>query len=327
MAAALSLVAILSACTGPQSTFDPAGTEAASVLGLFWVMLAGATAIWILVVGLSVFVTVVKPGRFSERAGVHLIVWGGCVFPTVVLGALLWYGLALMPGFRAPADEGPRIAISGERFWWRVNYGVDGTPGVAKSLPRGGTESANELWLPVGKRTEILLGSPDVIHSFWVPSIAGKTDTIPGRVNRIVLEPTREGVFNGVCAEFCGEAHAQMGFRVIVASQADFDARIAAEAAPAAVTSGPGYDAFMANGCAGCHTVRGTEAAGRVGPDLTHVAARATIGAGLLPMTTENLALFIHSTGHVKPGVEMPAFSALPKTELDAIAAWLGDLP
>ncbi|WP_082490717.1 c-type cytochrome [Aureimonas sp. Leaf454] len=290
-------------------------------------MLAGATAIWILVVGLSVFVTVVKPGRFSERAGVHLIVWGGCVFPTVVLGALLWYGLALMPGFRAPADEGPRIAISGERFWWRVNYGVDGTPGVAKSLPRGGTESANELWLPVGKRTEILLGSPDVIHSFWVPSIAGKTDTIPGRVNRIVLEPTREGVFNGVCAEFCGEAHAQMGFRVIVASQADFDARIAAEAAPAAVTSGPGYDAFMANGCAGCHTVRGTEAAGRVGPDLTHVAARATIGAGLLPMTTENLALFIHSTGHVKPGVEMPAFSALPKTELDAIAAWLGDLP
>ncbi|WP_244487591.1 MULTISPECIES: c-type cytochrome [unclassified Aureimonas] len=326
IAAGLPALALLSACKGPQSTFDAAGTEASSVLTLFWVMLAGAVAIWLFVVGFSVFVTIAKPGRYSERAGVHLIVWGGCVFPTVVLGALLWYGLSMMPGFRAPADEGPRIAVSGERFWWRVNYGVEGTPGVAKSLPAGGVESANELWLPVGKRIEILLGSPDVIHSFWVPSIAGKTDTIPGRVNRIVLEPTRTGTFNGICAEFCGEAHAQMGFRVIVASQGDYDARVAAEAEPAAVVTGSGYEAFMANGCNACHTVRGTDAVGRLGPDLTHVASRATIGAGILPMTPDNLALFIHSTGHVKPGVEMPAFAALPEAELGAIAAWLGDL-
>ena len=319
------MLAVLAGCTGPQSTFLPAGAESASVLKLFWVMLVGAVVIWLIVVGISIYVTKVKPGAHGDRAGVHLIIWGGCVFPVVVLGALLYFGLAMMPTLRG-ASDGPVIAVSGERFWWRVNYGVEGSPGVAKGLPIGGVESANELYLPIGRRSEILLGSPDVIHSFWVPAIAGKTDAIPGRVNRLVLEPTRLGVYNGVCAEFCGEAHAQMGFRVVVVSEADYAARVAAEAQPAAVLEHPGQALFMQNGCDACHAVRGTAATGRVGPDLTHLGGRKTLGAGLLPVTAENISRFVRETDHTKPGVEMPAFNTMSEADAAAIAAWLGDL-
>lgn len=323
--AAVSLAGLVSGCTGPQSAFAGAGSEAENVAFLFWVMLVGAVVIWVLVIGFSIFVTKARPGAFSEAAGLRLIIWGGGVFPVVVLAALLTWGLSLMPDFRREAD-GPTIAVSAERFWWRVAYDVEGEPGVAKSLPSGGVESANEIWLPVGRRSEILLGSPDVIHSLWVPAIAGKTDAIPGRVNRLVLEPTREGVYHGVCAEFCGDAHAQMGFRVVAVPQAEYDAHVARQAEPAAVTSGPGLDLFLSSGCGACHTVRGTAADGAVGPDLTHVAGRRTIGAGLLPTSEANIAAFIHSPDHVKPGVEMPAFGALPDTEIAAIAGWLGAL-
>ncbi|MCP3054074.1 cytochrome c oxidase subunit II [Aurantimonas marianensis] len=319
------LPVLAAGCAGPQSAFDGAGTEAASVETLFWIMLAGAVVIWLLVIGLSVYATRANPAAHSEATGIRLIIWGGAVVPTIVLAALLVWGLAMMPDLRREAD-GPKIAVSGERFWWRIAYGIEGEPGVAKSLPAGGVESANELWLPVGRRSEILLGSPDVIHSFWVPAIAGKTDAIPGRVNRLVLEPTREGVYNGVCAEFCGDAHAQMGFRVVVVSEADYARYVEIQARPAAVTEGEGAARFLERGCGACHTVRGTPADGAVGPDLTHIASRRTIGAGLLETTPANIAAFIRSPTHVKPGAEMPAFAMLPEAEITAIADWLGAL-
>ena len=296
------------------------------MLTLFWIMLAGAVAIWVVVIGISYYATrLLSPGRHTERTGCSLIIWGGCVFPTVVLGGLLFWGLDMMPGLRRPGD-GPTIAVSGERFWWRIAYGVEGDPGVVRNLPTGGIPSANEIWIPVGQRTRILLGSPDVIHSFWVPTLAGKMDAIPGRVNRLILEPTKLGVFNGVCAEFCGTAHAQMGLRIVVVTEAAFEEHLRAQAEPAAVTDSVGSELFMQNGCGGCHTVRGTPAAGEVGPDLTHVASRRTIGAGLLPATEENIAAFIASPDHLKPGVEMPSFGMLPEAEIARIAEWLGSL-
>ena len=323
--AGLLLLLLLSACTGAQSAFDTGGVEAERVLGMFWIMVVGAAVIWIFVIGLSCYVTRVSPRAVDDRIGIRLIIWGGCVFPTLVLAGLLFWGLGMMPELRRPAD-GPTIAVSGERFWWRVAYDVEGGPGVVRNLPPGGVPSANEIWLPVGQRSTILLGSPDVIHSFWAPSLAGKMDAIPGRVNRLVMEPTRTGVYNGVCAEFCGEAHAQMGFRVVVVSEQEYAAYVRAQAAPAAVTQGPGVDLFLRNGCAARHSVRGTTADGQIGPDLTHVASRRTIGAGLLPTTPENIAAFIRSTDHVKPGIEMPSFGMLPEAEVTAIAQWLGSL-
>ncbi|WP_281978728.1 cytochrome c oxidase subunit II [Pseudorhizobium flavum] len=321
----LTVLVALSSCTGPQTAFNAAGVEAERVLALFWVLLAGAVAIWLLVIGLSYYATKGDPAKHSEKTGLRLIIWGGCVFPTVVLAGLLFWGLKIMPELRRPAD-GPTIAVAGERFWWRVAYDVEGDPGVVRNLPQGGVPSANEIWIPVNKRSEILLGSPDVIHSFWVPSLAGKMDAIPGRVNRLVLEPTELGVFNGACAEFCGTAHAQMGLRVVVATEDEFSQYVRAQTEPAAVDDSPGFRLFLQNGCGGCHTVRGTPAEGDVGPDLTHVASRRTIAAGLLPMTQENIAAFIASPDHLKPGVEMPAFGALPDAEIALIAEWLGSL-
>ena len=186
--AAVPVALALTACEGAQSAFDPAGVEATRVLGLFWVMLAGGVAVWVTVIALSFYATRQRSAGRSEQTGVRLIVWGGCVFPTVVLMALLFWGLTIMPDLRRPGD-GPTIAVSGERFWWRIAYGIDGDPGVVRKLPKGGIPSANEIWIPVNQRTEILLGSPDVIHSFWVPPISGKMDAIPGRVNRLILEP------------------------------------------------------------------------------------------------------------------------------------------
>lgn len=325
VASMLLIVLLISACEGPQSTFDTAGVEAERVLSLFWIMLAGAVAIWIVVIGISYYATKATPGQHSEKSGLRLIIWGGCIFPTVVLAGLLFWGLKMMPELRRPAD-GPTIAVSGERFWWRIAYGVEGDPGVVRNLPQGGIPSANEIWIPVDQRTEILLSSPDVIHSFWVPPLAGKMDAIPGRVNRLILEPTELGVFNGACAEFCGTAHAQMEFRVVVVTNADFEAYVRAQAEPAAVADSPGLDLFMQNGCAACHSVRGTPADGDVGPDLTHLASRRTIAAGLLPATEENIAAFIASPDHLKPGVEMPAFGVLPDGEIARIAKWLGSL-
>ena len=324
-AAGLGVALPLSGCDGAQSAFDTGGVEAARVLNLFWVMLGSAAVVWLVVIGLSVFVTWIRPRAYSEKAGIRLIIWGGCVFPTVVLAALLVWGLGMLPELRRPAD-GPTIAVAGEQFWWRIAYGVEGGPGVVRNLPPGGVPSANELWLPAGKRSEILLGSPDVIHSFWVPSLAGKMDAIPGRVNRLVLEPTKPGVYNGACAEFCGTAHAMMGFRVVVVPEAEYAAYVKAQAAPAAVTEGPGPDLFVSNGCAACHSVRGTPADGKVGPDLTHVASRSTLAGGLLPTTVENIAAFIRAPAHLKPGVEMPSFGMLPEAEVTAIAQWLGNL-
>ncbi|WP_197470862.1 hypothetical protein [Sulfitobacter sp. HI0054] len=178
---------------------------------------------------------------------------------------------------------------------------------MVRNLPIGGVPSANEIWIPLGKRTEILLGSPDVIHSFWVPPLAGKMDAIPGRVNRLILEPTEVGVFNGACAEFCGTAHAQMGFRVVVVPETEFTEYVRAQAQPAAVPESEGLDLFIRNGCAACHAIRGTPPDGVVGPDLTHLASRRTIGAGIVPTTVENIADFVASPDHFKPGIEMPA--------------------
>jgi cytochrome c oxidase subunit 2 len=211
--------------------------------------------------------------------------------------------------------------VVGKQWWWRVQY----------VTPQGLVETANELRLPVGERVEVELSSPDVIHSFWVPSLAGKMDMIPGRTTRLALEPTRTGVFRGTCAEYCGASHALMAFDVIVTEDDEFQRWLQTQSTPAAAApvdpmAQRGQDAFLANGCSACHTIRGTAAAGRIGPDLTHVASRISIGAATLPNGMDALVRWIRDTDRVKPGVHMPAFRTLPPGELTALAAYLGSL-
>lgn len=313
---------LLAGCGGPQSALVPASASAARIMDLFWWMLAGAAVIWTLVIGLAVYAMRVRPDKHSHRAAHLLIIGAGAMLPTLVLAGLLAYGLFLMPGLRAPApDGGLRISVSGERWWWRVRY-----------LPPGGetVELANEIRLPVGKRLAINLTSPDVIHSFWIPPIGGKIDMIPGRLNRIILEPTQTGTFRGACAEYCGASHALMNFAVVVMEQEAFAEWLEGQAAPALSPADPiaerGQRLFLANGCGACHTVRGTPADGKVGPDLTHVGSRLTLGAGILPNEIAAFARWIAHTEKVKPSVRMPAFHMLPSEDLTAMATYLKGL-
>ena len=309
-------------CGGPLSTLDPAGRGAELIATLFWWMTAGAVVLWLAVVALAVFAIYRPSGRFSRRTGTLLIVGGGVILPVVVLTGLLVAGLAVLRPLLTPAPEGSlRIAVTGEQWWWRVRYFPPGGPAV---------DLANEIRLPVGEPVEFRLASTDVIHSFWIPALAGKIDMIPGRVTRLVVEPTRPGVFRGACAEYCGTAHALMSFAVVVLDRDAFARWLARQAEPAPPPGEPlatqGQQVFVASGCGACHTIRGTEARGVVGPDLTHVGGRLTLGAGILPAEPAAFTRWIARTDQVKPGVHMPAFGMLPPDDLRALVAYLQGL-
>jgi cytochrome c oxidase subunit 2 len=320
-AAVACVLLALAGCAGEQSALSPAGYEAASVLFLFRVMLAGAAAIWLAVVAGALYAAHPHRRGHGIRVGRAVILGGGIAVPVVLLTALLVPSLAMIPALRAPADDPLRIEVSGEQWWWRVTYRLPGEPPVA---------AANEVRLPRGRRVELALTSPDVIHSFWIPSLAGKLDMIPGRTNRLVLEPTQAGRFRGVCAEFCGLAHALMAFTVTVLEPEAFGRWLAAQRTPAAAPGDErqrrGARLFQELGCGGCHTVRGTPAEGKIGPDLTHLADRATLGAGILANDHASRIRWIATAETIKPGVRMPSFGMLPAEDLDALAAWLGSL-
>ncbi len=315
------LVVLVAACDGPQSALDVAGDGATRIADLFWGMAAGAAVIWIGVVGLAVYATRVRPGEHSGRTAKLLLIGGGVVFPTIVLTGLLSYGLLLIPELREPSDGRLIVSVTGEQWWWRVRYETaDGRT----------VELANELRLPVGEAVEVRLESRDVIHAFWVPSLAGKIDMVPGRVTRLSLKPTRTGEFRGACAEYCGESHALMAFPVAVMEPAAFAAWLEDQHALAAPPSTPeterGARLFMAMGCGSCHAVRGTAAAGTIGPDLTHIGGRASLGAGILVNDVDAFARWIAETDHVKPGVRMPAFGMLAESDLRALGQYLESL-
>lgn len=320
--AAAGLLVMLAGCEGPQSALDPAGRGAEDIANLFWWMVGGAAFIWIVVIGLAVYAIHLRPQAHHHRRATLLIIGGGAVVPTLVLAAYLVYGLSMMPGLLAPAPEGSlEISVTGEQWWWRVRYsGPDG----------GRIDLANEIRMPVGEHIRFRLESPDVIHSFWIPSVGGKMDMIPGRTNELTLEPTRTGVFRGACAEYCGASHALMAFPVVVMERNEFDQWLARQAEPAETPTDPlrarGEELFLANGCGACHSVRGTPADGVVGPDLTHVGGRLSLGAGILPNERDDFLRWIAHTKEVKPEVHMPPFGMLPQDDLQAIAAYLDGL-
>lgn len=313
--------------TYPQSALEPAGFGAQQLADLFWVMIWGAAGIWLLVIGVAVYASRISPGPHGLKRAHLLIVGGGIVFPVVVLAALLTRGLAMMPDLRALPDPGAspaaglRIEVIGEQWWWRVRYWPAGADEPI--------ESANEVRLPVGQRTELTLAANEVIHAFWVPSLGGKMDMIPGRVNRLVVEPTATGVFRGQCAEFCGTSHALMAFAAVVMEDDAFAQWLEAEAAPASeptVETNGGLDAFLSYGCGGCHAIRGTPASGRIGPDLTHIGARKTLAAGILPNTSDAVARWIAEAEEIKPGSRMPSFGMAPQQDIALIARYLKEL-
>lgn len=321
--AGLALAAVLlllAACEGRQSALDPGGVNAREILVTTWVLFVGGTIIFILVMALAVYATLARPERFPGARS--WVIGGGIVFPVVTLTVLQVheFGLARRLVTLAP-DPALTIEVTGYMWWWDVRY-----------RPRGGEplRAANEIVLPAGRPVEILVDTADVIHSFWVPSLAGKIDMIPGHRNRLSLMAERPGVYRGQCAEYCGAQHALMAFDVIVLEPERFDAWLADQRRPAAETADPflarGRDAFFAFGCQACHAVRGTPADSPIGPDLTHVGSRLSIAAGSFNNNVGSLAGWIASAQHLKPGNRMPSFDVMDGETLRAMAAWLESL-
>jgi len=305
----LPLVLLATGCNRSQSAFAVFGREASDIASLTMVLTVGAVVIAIGMAALMWVAVRAPEGRMDLVRGERMILWVGAIGPAVLLLGLLAYSLPMMrPRKVEPAAL--QVVLEGEQFWWRVRYLAAGAPPVV---------SANELRLPVGRDVVLRLRAGDVVHSFWVPGLAGKTDMIPGRENRMTVRATRAGVYRGQCAEFCGLSHALMAFDVVAMDPAAFDRWLADQAAPVRRT-----DALFASyGCGGCHAIRGTDQAGRIGPDLTHFGARRTLGAGILPPTQANVAAFIRHPERVKPGVRMPAFGAMPDRDAQAIARYL----
>lgn len=308
--------------TGP-SMFATAGPEAERLAVLGWIMIAVGSIVFLIVMGLLLVPlwrrrrTIVEDGPpepVNERAWV---LYGGTAIPAIILAGVF---VLTLSSLRASLSAGPApltIVVIGHQWWWEVRY-----PGQA-------IQTADEIHIPVGRPVRVILQSVDVIHSFWVPNLAGKTDVIPGNTNSMWLQADRSGIWRGQCAEYCGMQHAHMAFSVVAEAPGQFARWVADQRATAQQPSDSavltGERVFLGSACVFCHQVRGTQAGGRVGPDLTHFGSRLTIASGTLPNTRGNLAGWIENPDRIKPGTKMPAIP-LDGPQLQAVVAYLESL-
>ncbi|TRW96137.1 cytochrome c oxidase subunit II [Candidatus Methylobacter oryzae] len=311
---------IIAGCDGGQSAFTGLGPVSSRIVLLTWIMFIGAALITLLICALMLIAIAGPAGWRHNLTREKTIVWGGIVFPVVTLTALLVYGfLVLKAGGELVRAENPvRISVVGEQWWWRVIYRHD---------DGRTTESANELRIPTGRPVEVELSTADVVHSFWIPAYAGKVDMIPGRINTLHFVADKPGVVSGQCAEYCGGAHALMSFYTMAMTPSDYDAWLAKEQANAIPTfEKEGERVFLSSGCGGCHTIRGTRASGKIGPDLTHVGSRQSLGAGILPNTKEGFVKWISRHKTIKPENLMPPFDIFSESELQSLSVYLNSL-
>jgi cytochrome c oxidase subunit 2 len=297
-----------------QTALTDAGRGAAQTLWLTETMTLAGLAIFALVM---LFVALAWRARGGGRR--WWIIGGGVVFPVVVLAALFAASTLVLRDIAGPATPRHVIEVTGKQFWWDVVYDPEG-----RAL-----RDSNEIVLPLNEPVEIRLRSSDVIHSFWLPAIAGKMDMIPGRENRLTVTATRPGRFRGQCAEFCGLAHPLMAFEAVVLPAADYAAFLDGLEGEARDAVTPqerrGAAVFQEAGCPACHRVRGHSEA-RIGPDLSRLGARAALGAGMWEMNTGNLAGWIADVRDMKPGAQMPSYNHLSGPDLRALVAWLESL-
>lgn len=299
------------------SPFNPISPQERDISHLFIGILIVGAVVFTLVTALVLFIAV----RYRQRGGGEPeqefgrrrleIAW--TIAPAVLLAVILGFTVrtmaAVSPG---PGDHPPDLIVTGYQWWWGIQY------------PASGVVTANEVHLPVGRRMLLQLDSADVIHDFWVPQLGRKMDMITGHTNWLWVEPEKVGTYLGACAEYCGAEHAWMRIRVIVQSQAEFDAWQRQQAAPHPTPTGGdaarGAQLFAQLTCASCHAVSGAGA--RIGPDLTHFGGRDTLGAGVLENTSENLTRWLKSTQAVKPGNHMPNLQ-LTDDQIRALVAYL----
>ena len=350
----------------PQSALDAAGSDARLIAQMHWVLTILATVVAVAIIAATVVAlrrrhdprgsspplplapsvfaarehddgetaareigagmdepfTPVELEPAGDRGALKVVLAGGLVFPAIVLLGLFVYVMVVLAEVDRPAPDGAlTIEVIGRQFWWEVHY-YDGNG-------RHLLETANEIHIPTGQEIRVRLRSPDVIHSFWVPRLAGKLDMIPGRTNEYAISADSAGTYRGQCAEYCGVQHAKMSMLVIAEPPGDFSnwaARQAANAAPAPDSlAARGARVFAASACAACHAVRGSTATGDLGPDLTHVASRRTLAALAIPNTRGHMGGWIVNPQAIKPGANMPAVP-LTREEFEAVLAYMMSL-
>jgi cytochrome c oxidase subunit II len=311
-----------------QSVLDAAGPQSAHIARFWWWVLGTTTIVSLVVVAFLVWAIV--RGRKASAGDRSIgtakdfllarVVVLSVAVTIIILFALLvgsvWTGHL---GASRPSNT-VTIALTGHQWWWEIEY--------EDEVPSRRVTVANEMHIPVGRPVVIKVTSRDVIHSFWVPNLAGKRDLIPGYTTAIWLQADRTGIFRGQCAEFCGRQHAKMAIDVVAESAADFEQWLQNQRQTASLPSpvtGRGLDIFLAGQCVACHTIRGTLAHGQLGPDLTHVASRRTLGAGTLPNTREHLAEWIVDSQASKPGNRMPP-NVLADADVQTLVAYLETL-
>jgi len=315
-----------------QSIFGNAATEARQFNILFIVFLGVCAIMYLAVIAFLLLgitrrrraaaANTVEEGRHHEsdalmRTG--LIGWGAVVGAGLVLLAIASF-IADRSMASAAANEKLSITVTGNQWWWDIRYNAADSSKMV--------HTANEIHLPVGVPVRILLRSNDVIHSFWVPSLAGKQDLIPGRDTDITITPRQVGIFRGQCAEFCGAEHAKMALVIDVDSYPDFikwwEHQLQPAPAPATPLTKAGYAFVTSRNCSACHAIAGTPASATFGPDLTHLASRRTIAASM-PMGEGNLYGWVADPQSIKPGTKMPTIGLEPD-QLHAVVAYLETL-
>jgi cytochrome c oxidase subunit II len=315
----------------PMGYLQTFGPRADPVTGLVW-GLGGLSLAVIAIVTLLVLAGVLRRGRrppagepratpVARGPGGLRWIYIGVALTVVALVASLAWTVAVMAAVDSPAGKpAVTLEVTGHQWWWEVTYEGE-RPGETFT-------TANEIHIPAGQPVLVKLKGADVIHSFWIPALTGKTDTIPGRTNVAWLQADRPGVYRGQCTEYCGEQHAHMALYVVADPPAAFEAwrqdQLQPAAAPVSPPAQQGAAVFEAR-CGACHTVRGSGAGGAVGPDLTHLMSRRTIAAGTLPNTVGALSGWIENPQALKPGARMPA-TYVPAAEMAQLRAYLETL-
>jgi cytochrome c oxidase subunit II len=318
---------LLAGCGGWQSVLDAHGASALSLKQLIILIVAICSLVWTLV--MVALIAALWRGRQepnrpagpSSESRMRNAVVTATALTVIVISGFTVASFFTTRSLNAVGKDDLVIRVRGSQWWWNVEY-LD--PQSDKAFA-----TANEIHIPVGRNVRFKLEGDDVIHSFWVPSLAGKQDLIPGRPNELTIRADHTGVYRGQCAEFCGMQHAHMAFLVISDTQTQFDKWADAQRKPAQLIPeqeiAAGREAFLAKPCAACHTIRGTSAAGTTGPDLTHIGSRKYIAAGLFETTRGSLAAWIADPQTLKPGNNMPNVP-LTADELRSISAYMASL-
>jgi len=316
-----------------SSSLNPAGPFAQRIDSLWWIYFAVLITVFVLVLATSAVALFHRRARIDSTPEMALhtgtdqkiMKWvlSATLATTVILFVMLI--LSVLTGHSLSAADSPEalhIKVTGSQWWWNIDYQFP--------VPSQNVTTANEIHIPVGRPVMVHLVSTDVIHSFWIPSLNGKRDLIPGKENLdIPLQADRLGIYRGQCAEFCGYEHAKMAFLVVAQDPEEFDRWLEEQRQPAPqpedAQSRRGQQLFMTRTCVLCHSIHGTDAAASVAPDLTHVASRLRLAAATVPNDPQHLRDWVQNAQHIKPGVKMPSHP-FSSDELDALVAYLETL-